>query len=1099
MFSPFVFIRSVATITASHVKAHKRLWLALAFGLFTPVTVLAALAFYQSALKEMGISVVKERTDPVDLGLQMVSHNRSIGKVDYDRINGFVEGTIDADLKTLVKEINRTGQTPPFVMLESGAPPVLRGDLNHAYVFYQTRIDEHVTVTSGRLPRPIRTPGFLLEVAVGERAALEAGVTIPQVFDLYPFATDPSQKITVNIVGLVRPKNLSEEYWMGHGEQFSSLTAGGDTSLVPMYIPEETFYGSVAGAFASLPVSYWWYVYTNTANLTSGNYQEARASMARLEVNLNQGQPRMLFFTNLPRVLDSYEQKLFFARIPVSVLSFLVAGIAFIYLVFVSSFLLSSLSPELALLRSRGASNLQLLSVFAFQGLALSLFAFALGIPLAALLVALLGLVSPFSIVSGSSLLWVGIPSSALWLGALGALVGFVAILVPAIRASSVTSVTSRSLASRPQPHFFSRFYLDVFVAVAAGLLYWQLSSSGSFVSSDLFSGRHEDKLLLAAPMLLILTGVLIFMRLFPIAVSLAVSISKPLAGVVPVLVLRRVSRDVSSYSVMVALIGLATGLGVFVASFGGTLNRSFSDRALYNIGSDMRLLGPQDQLERAERLREANLNLPIRSTNVYRDTGFISQGGSVSATTVMAVDPKRFADVAWYRSDFSKESLDSLMFSISAPYAKVPAKAMPGIPQFVGVWVLPQQNYGGLLVVMRLQDNQGDYFNLPLGLMEGKEWQFLQAELPPPSFESVPVYPFKFSSLFMVSVFGESSSNTGQVTFDDVSSKQFEHETWDTVESFDTASGIETMPTSEFLQDRIRVVNDGHTGPGLAFSWNARLRSYPRGILNHTVDFPIPVVVSPGFPGTNRPSETIRVMVGRRVVPMVIRGSVDFFPTLDPTRERFIITSRQKLQEFLDAIPGPPFESVNETWVAFDDGVDESFTASQVTEGLDQSIGVITLKQASSRLEADPLAAAGWSILPYAVYILALALLSMAIIVYSFTYLRKRRLEHAVLIAQGLSRSQIVKAHFIEATGISLIGGVLGFVWGTMVRKDLLGFIGINEAGDRVTPPYALMTDWYGLGILLAAFILVIASMAYVTATSLSNLSVQRELKSAE
>ena len=75
---------------------------------------------------------------------------------------------------------------------------------------------------------------------------------------LFPFGADLSQRITLNVVGIVDAIDPNEEYWMGIPFYFRVQEFDGKP-LVPFYIPEQDFFGGLGAQFPTLVGDYGWF------------------------------------------------------------------------------------------------------------------------------------------------------------------------------------------------------------------------------------------------------------------------------------------------------------------------------------------------------------------------------------------------------------------------------------------------------------------------------------------------------------------------------------------------------------------------------------------------------------------------------------------------------------------------------------------------------------------------------------------------------------------------------------------------------------------------------------------------------------------------
>ena len=246
---------------------------------------------------------------------------------------------------------------------------------------------------------------------------------------------------------------------------------------------------------------------------------------------------------------------------------------------------------EIAQLSSRGASRSQILSVFVLEGITIAVLTSLLAPLVAAGAVSILGYTSPFSNLTEGGLLPVRITPVAYFMSGLGGGLSFFALLIPAIQASKLSVSEERLHSNRPPNRsVVQKYYLDVGLLLVGLLLLRQLSEQGSLAARGLLGDVVVNQIMLAVPALILIGAAMVVLRLFPLCMGL---ISRLFASRLPVgivLALWNMSRNSVNYARLVLLLMLMTGLGIFAASFGGTLDRSFQDRELYKVGTDIRI-----------------------------------------------------------------------------------------------------------------------------------------------------------------------------------------------------------------------------------------------------------------------------------------------------------------------------------------------------------------------------------------------------------------------------------------------------------------------------------------------------------------------------
>jgi putative ABC transport system permease protein len=312
---------------------------------------------------------------------------------------------------------------------------------------------EHVRLIDGAaLPkaeplRDARTPPAL-SVWIGKATADRLGVHVGDTFELHPYWKLDAAPVQVTVVGVVEPRDLSERYWQQKTDRFEMTTTW---PTYPFFVGEEAFLNSLAVYLPDLDGSFETCGLVDPARVNSRNARGVEGRLGGLDGALREAIPRTSAETALPGAIETYRTKLFFTRLPLFALMLQIVGIVLYYLVMVATMLIEKQSGEIALLRSRGASSLQIITVFGIEGAFLCGSAAVAGPFVATGAIAALGLTPPFQDLSGGGYLDVPFSRQAVGMSVLGAGLAFAAILWPAYRAARNSVVDYKRQVSRPQ------------------------------------------------------------------------------------------------------------------------------------------------------------------------------------------------------------------------------------------------------------------------------------------------------------------------------------------------------------------------------------------------------------------------------------------------------------------------------------------------------------------------------------------------------------------------------------------------------------------------------------------------------------------------
>jgi putative ABC transport system permease protein len=359
--------------------------------------------------------------------------------------------------------------------------------------------------------------------------------------------------------------------------------------------------------------------------------------------------------------------------------------------------LVESQSSEIATLKSRGASTLQVLLTYLSQGIILAAVALGVGMLAAGgLALALTRFFVPLNHAVSAALTPAYVARSislrdALIPASVGAGLGVIALGLAAWQAARMDALAFRREQGRGERiPFWKRYYLDVGLAVLCAAGYTELITFGDLTTRTLMDtqtgvtqqpGGQADLIQLLAPTLMLLAGALLLQRVMPWLLRLGAWLTARGRGATGMLAFAQVSRASGTFSRLTLLLTLAVGLGLFALTFQTTITRGAHDNAYYLTGADERVsIKPQSEGTQSTLGYSAQFaRMPgVESvTAMYRGIALTlpNQGGQ--NVNVLGVDPDTFAQTATWRSDYASQSLAALTGFI----ARGPHGSSMGLP----------------------------------------------------------------------------------------------------------------------------------------------------------------------------------------------------------------------------------------------------------------------------------------------------------------------------------------------------------------------------------------------------------------------------------
>lgn len=1112
---------TVWRLLARRSLAGWRLTALLTLGVLVAAVLLAAAPLYARAMADLGLTfavrerLAREPTTEVRLpGVAVASaEGRALQEATARRA--------EERLGWFTVARGRLAQGPRFPIVD----PVEPGRPSPLIVPWTVSdAGQHVRLLAGRLPGPRRAAGAPIEIALSPRAAEAAGLrpgdrlTLLEAFDdcerELPREDRPPPPpctprvgvrftLTAEVTGLVEPADPESPFWVRGAaalfEPYRLIPEFGP--LLPALTDEETFFAGLGAVLPEYRATVSWVFIAGPERLSRATFPRVHADIADLREELKA--VGGFAFSPLESTLAGFGRALPVQETPLVLLLLQIAGIALFYVAVIAGLMVDRQAEEIALLRARGASRLQVVALYLFEGLMIALPAALLAPFLAAGAVALLGLSPPLHRVTGGATLPVTLTPEAWLLAALGAGLSLLMLLGPAALAPAFGRPASASgrgtggespRAARPQPPFFMRYYLDVALAVLAALLLWEAHERGSVFTPSPTGGVSSDPLLLASPALLTVAAAALVLRLAPLVLRPAAALAGTLAGLPLLLGLWRLVRDPAGYTRLALLLMMAVATGTFAASYSHTAQRSFRERAAFAAGADLRVAIGDTALSPDE-LAGALAAFPFveRAALVVRATAAPATPGAVRQdVSLLAIDPEATPDLLWFRADFARAPLAELLAPLRGPAP--PGRPLPGAPTAVRVWVNPTQPRESVTMWVRVRDARGTTVMAELGKLDFAGWRQLRAAL------TGPYMPELRPPLALVSiVFSEPANVTvaqaPPIYLDDIAVEEAGRET--VVEDFEGVVRWEARPEAAPLrgpsvQDDFRISGEDRHSGGAAgrFTFRPGLTTGLRGLFAKDLTVPLPVIVNPEFVALTGagPGRTVLLQTGDTLTPVIVRDVARLFPTV-PAGVPFVIASRTQFLAWFAAFSDGTLRRPNEAWLRLHPDTDrEAAVRALTTSPLRLSV-IADRQRALTSVSANPLVAAGGSGILLLAALTAFVLVAAALLVTLVVAVQRRRTEFAVLRAMGVSTGQMFCLLGVEYGLVALIGVGAGVPLGLAVSRRMLSFLAVSESGQPVVPPFILQTDWPALGAAVTAL-----ALAFTAGMVLSLLAVLRQ-----
>jgi len=1062
-------------------------WLILTAASTTIVIATLLLAtgpIYADAVTVSGVQRILADAEIADANIEISSLLRVENFAAVDQVVG---SSVESRLASTGATVNRALVSESYEL-----PSQSSEDLTNLTSFrYIESIEEHASLVQGAWPTSENDA-----TAVSESVAGTLGLSIGDRIEVIN-RRDRTLVSTVSIVGTYRIVDPTDSFWFNDDLEVTGVERASSFRTVgPLVISRERI-------DAELSPARWearWRVFPEFENLTVSAVPRLRSEIDRLRADLdNAGLEgvELSVVTNAPQILSETEQSLLVTRSGVLALTIQLAILAGYALLLTAGLLVDSRRVETSLLRSRGASNNQILAMAIMEGVILTIPA-ALAAPwLATRLLRVLNDLGPLASIGLT--IDPSVTRTSYGLAFLAAAGCIAALAIPAHRAAGSFSDVHLGRSRQGTRSVLQTAGIDLALLLAAGVAFWQLRTFGVQITTRGRGWLEVDPLLIGAPALGLLAGALLALRTVPLLARIAEKAATAGASIVSALSAWQVARRPTRYARSALLLIMAIAIGFFAAAFTTTWGQSQVDQAAYEAGADIRLIPNRRTNDSMEdlHLRQAHSQVAAleASMPVARASGQVARSGGTGKFVLL--DASTAGQVADIRDDLSSRDFTDLMGLLAERRPALAAISLPGAPKRIALAFTARTNpdtadrldgpigpgieeingpaYSPIARVI-LQDGDGYLHRVTVGSIPLDQGPArIEADLIyglGPGAMATPTYPL---SVVDIEIASPTPSDVevdatirfaGVLTSQDsrgndwqVASDTMTREAWEL--SNPPVSGVFSFPSIGYTDSQpARAIEfDLSTGLGsggliLPVYFSVR----PAGTELPEV---FPVVV------TDRLLEEAAITIGEelRLAPLrsvndtgVIVGTVKEFPTIAPETGEAILLDFPTFQ-MMTYQPGARIREADEYWIAVADGASEAVTQT-LRQPPYESFQIVEQVKVADTLRSDPVALGTIGSLSLG-FVAAAVFAAVGFAVSTIVSARERMTEFALLRALGLSPRQLSGWLWLEQGVLVVVSLLLGTLTGALLAWLILPLIAISQEGLIALPDVVVLYPW--------------------------------------
>lgn len=833
--------------------------------------------------------------------------------------------------------------------------------------------------------------------------------------------------------------------------------------------------------------------------------------------------------SSLTTVLQSVTAALTVTRGTVLVVGLLLLALATVALTQTARMINEAREGERNLMRARGADTKQLTSLAVIEATTIAAIAAVVSAPLARLLYLLLAQ-RPEMAAAGMG----ADPGIALttWLTAIAVSLLFAVVLVaPVIRPGGTFHEGEQAGSRSSRASAFQRSGIDIAIVAVAAIAYWQLLLYQSPVGDA--ATLAVDPILAAGPVLVLLAGALMSVRLVPLVARLAELIAARGRGVVRTLAAWEIGRRSQKVTAAILLLTLAIAVGTFSQSYLATWKQSQLDQAAYAFGPPARVqsdtaLGTSETL-RHPPTNEGNPQPVVRREVIIGGPEILDQRFDVEGTAAVLVATTGAARSMLVRGDVSGESAstiaDTLAESNPESMGTALAEGVAGISATVAVE--SEEQLVGITATVRaiLEHSSGLLTTLELGSipLDGSH-NSLSAMI---SDSEVPIEGerLRLIGFQAVLVVNEEEANDAINGFSASALLITDLMSLTAGENQDAAlveTPIDVDRDAAWFSSGDSYARSIGLGAVSREGWQVALQfTVPPGMTQGTyavahIGWPgagtIRAIVDEDLAATLRtqPGEILTLAIGGITFPISIAAVVPTIPgggaarsfdplsigtaNAGPANDTILVDQQMLARSLIQA--GAPGAAIDEWWVDISKGQSAEYTGSIAESG--QGLAAQSVELLAESMQQHPLRVANQAAV-WLVIAGAIILAAVGFSVHATGTLRSRAVEFAQLRAIGLSRRKIVGAVAVESALISFFSLGFGVAIGVLLAYLVGPLVGASADGTPPVPEVAVQLPFAQMALFAGELLAVVLLVMAVTASAQRRADPATVLRQAE
>lgn len=442
-------------------------------------------------------------------------------------------------------------------------------------------LEEHAKIVNGEMYSPEKKDD-IYEVIVNEQTMQEMDLRLGEVYLLEDFVNRIDKPLRVKLVGVFTIKDGEDPYWFqGIGAYNSSFM-----------LDEDLFMKEFIESDLALTTRGQWYYAFDYHKIDLNNMPKILDAYNRHNEWFTER--RVEFKMPAIPVLEQYFEREQHLKTTLWIVQVPILMMLGFYLLMVSRLTIEQEENEIAVMKSRGFSSLQVFLGYLVEGLILGIIALIIGPLLGLLICKFLGSSNGFLEFVQRTALPISLNIKAYIYSLAAVVLSIVTMLVPAFMASKSTIVEYKRKRTRTTDRpLWQKYFLDILLLAVSGygLYSYNMRQQTLEVTGAGGTELAIDPILFLISTLFILGIGLVFLRIYPYIIRLIFAIGKRFWSPVLYASFVQVGRSGGRDRSLMLFIILTLSIGIFNANAARTLNNNIEEKIRYANGADLNIM----------------------------------------------------------------------------------------------------------------------------------------------------------------------------------------------------------------------------------------------------------------------------------------------------------------------------------------------------------------------------------------------------------------------------------------------------------------------------------------------------------------------------